>query len=84
MNHPFALIACLLLIGSLGFLILTIVSLLKQRPESAQTPAHAEYRQRDFLQSLVMTYGALLPIYVPELYAHLHLHQQDLARSEDD
>jgi Ca2+/H+ antiporter len=82
-NHPVAPIAGLMLIGSLIFSIVTFVSMLKQHHEMPQDAEDAHNQHLDFLQSLVMIYGALLPVYLPELYADLRLHQHKPADKED-
>ncbi|WP_079211065.1 hypothetical protein [Brucella pituitosa] len=84
MNHALALIAFVILIGILGLSIITFASMMREHSGPQQQAADANNRQLDFMQSLVMTYGALLPIYVPDLYAHLREHQQSPARCEDE
>ncbi|GAA5629265.1 hypothetical protein Brsp05_04564 [Brucella sp. NBRC 12953] len=83
MNHPLALIAGLMLMGSLILSIVTLVSMMRQHHAVPQDAADAHNQHLDVLQSMVMIYGALLPVYLPELYAELRVHQQEASGDDD-
>ncbi len=83
MPQPFALIAGLMLMGSLIFSIVTLISMMRKHDDITNNAGDAHNQQLDFLQSLVMIYGALLPVYLPELYNDLRTHEEARPAEEE-